>query len=611
MKSSGLIKSSGAVLAGLCCCAAWAQAQPSSAALPDYSRATKVFPRVDMPYRSGAVPEPNLANSASAHLEVQDGKLRLSMAQVVAAVIANNLAVASARYYPSMAQTDLLRARSGQSPRGVDAAVIPSVVFAGAEGGSILGTAGGGSSGASNAGGITGSASAVNIRPAGVFDPSVSVAFSVDHTSSPLNTEIVSGLPSVATGTRAFSVSYTQAFPSGTSFAVSYGYQRQGSTQLHLLFDPAFTPGFTASVSQQMLNGFGYKVNRALIMVAENEQKIERESFRQQTVTALVSAENAYWDLIAAQESVRASELALAAAERLANNNRESFEVGVMSRLDVVTAESQAAASRRDLIVAQTNVQYAELNLKSMLTKSLDEPLASAVIETTDSFPDPEQAQLPSLDKATAIAKENRPEISVAEGNMKSQRDVQPFVRNSLLPNVNIFGLVNTEALYNVFGTSFVEVAQAKYPQVAFGVSVTFSLRNRQAQADEVRSRLEYRQSEDTLVRTKSQVEVDVQNALIASTQSKAQTAAAREATRLAVVKLDAEQKKLAVGISTSYNVILAQRDVFTARLAEVQARDTYAKARVTLDQAMGTTFENSQITVDEALKGSLNSVVQ
>ena len=71
---------------------------------------------------------------------------------------------------------------------------------------------------------------------------------------------------------------------------------------MHLLYDPAYTPGFTATVAQQMLNGFGTKVNKALIFVAENEQKIERESFRQSVVTALVSAENAYWDLIAAQE---------------------------------------------------------------------------------------------------------------------------------------------------------------------------------------------------------------------------------------------------------------------------------------------------------------------
>ena len=99
-------------------------------------------------------------------------------------------------------------------------------------------------------------------------------------------------------------------------------------------------------------------------------------------------------------------------------------------------------------------------------------------------------------------------------------------------------------------------------------------------------------------------VKIGVLNALIASAQGKQQVLAAHEATRLAEEKLDAEQQKLAVGISTVYNVILAQRDVFTARLAEVQARDTYAKARVTLDQAMGTTLENSHLTIEEAMSG-------
>ncbi len=594
------------LLAALCALQAFGQTPPQAASAPDYSRAAKVFPRVFEPYRPRLVPEFSASNAD--RLEIQDGKLRLSMAQVMAAVVANNLAVASARFYPSMAQTDLLRARSGNSPRGVDASIIPSVVFAGAVGGSILGSAGSGGGGASNAGGITGAASSVNIRPAGVFDPSLSLSYSLDHTASPLNSVVVSGLPSVTTGTSAFNASYTQAFPSGTSFSASYGIQRQSSNQLHLLFDPAFTPGFTATVTQQMLNGFGFKVNRALVKVAENEQKIERESFRQQLVTALVSAENAYWDLIAAQESVRATEQALAAAQRLADNNRKMFEAGVMSQLDVVTADSQAAASRRDLIVARTNALLAGLQLKSMLSKNLDEPLASATVEATDAFPEPDETKLPPFDQALVIAKENRPEILIAEGNMKSQLDVQPFVRNSLLPNVNIFGLLNTVSLYNVFGTSFVEMAQFKYPQVAFGVSVTFPLRNRQAQADEIRSRLEYRQSDDTLVRTRSQVEVDVQNALIAASQSREQVLAAREATRLAVEKLDAEQKKLAVGISTAYNVILAQRDVFTARLAEVQARDAYAKARVTLDQAMGVTLQNRHMSLDDALNGSLAS---
>src|SRR5580658_1186197 len=239
------------------------------AVAPDYSVPAKVFPNLIKPYVNHYVPQPNLANAANVPLDVQDGKLRLSLAQVAAAVVQNNLTVAGARYYPAAAQTDLLRARSGASPRGVDQSVIPSGVFAGATGSSILGSAGGGGGGASNAGGISGSASQVNVGPSGVFDPSLSVSFSLDRTPSPLNTLVVAGVPQVTTHTAAASVRYSQAFPEGTSISASFGYQRQTSTQLSLLFNPAFTPGFTFTVAQQLANGFGFKVNRALIKVAE------------------------------------------------------------------------------------------------------------------------------------------------------------------------------------------------------------------------------------------------------------------------------------------------------------------------------------------------------
>ncbi len=575
---------------------------------PDYSVPAKVFPNLIKPYVNRYVPEPILSNAANVPLEAQDGKLRLSLAQVAAAVVQNNLTVAGARYYPAAAQTDLLRARSGQSPRGVDQSSIPSGVFAGATGSSILGSAGGGGGGASNAGGITGSATQVNVGPSGVFDPSLRVSFSLDRTPSPLNTQVVAGIPQVTTHTVAASVSYVQAFPSGTSFTASYGFQRQSSTQLNLLFNPDFTPGFTASVTQQLVNGFGYKVNRALIEVAQNEQAIEKESFREQVIASLAGAENAYYDLISARESVRTAEQALEVSEQLYRNNARAFDAGVMARLDVVNAEAQVKASQRDLIIAQTNVDYAELTLKSMISTNLDESLESASIETTDSFPEPDDDKLPSLQDAVAIAQKNRPEISIAGGNIKSQQDVMPFLDNALLPNVNVFGLVNTAGLYNVFGTALAYDVQFKYPQFAVGLSVSFPARNRQAQADQIRSRMELKQSQDTLVRTKSQIEVDVQNALIGVTLGRAQVRAARGAVRTNEQKTDAEKKKLAAGLSTSYNVILVERDLFAAQLAEVQARDVYAKAKVALDQAMGVTLDTNHINLDEALKGTLKT---
>ncbi len=463
------------LIAALSFCAAALAQNQSPDVEPDYGHAAPVFPRIWKPYESRFVPEP--ANVDRARLEIADGKLHLTLHKLIAAVIANNLTIASARIYPAIAQTDLLRARSGQSPRGVDMASIPSGVFAGAEGGSILGSAGGGGGGGSNAGGITGGASAVNVRPSGVFDPSISVGFSLDRTASPLNSLVVAGAARVTNTTAALNLSYVQAFSSGTSISASYGLQRQGSTQNFLLFNPAFTPGFTAAVTQQLLNGFGFKVNRALIEVAQNEQHIERESFRQQAVTALVSAENAYWDLIAAQESVRAAELELKAAQQLASNNRKSYEAGIMSMVDIETADSQVASSQRDLVVAKTAEELAEVTLKSMLTKDLDGSIATAVIEIDDTFPEPEDEHLPPLQEAMKIAKENRPEISIANGNIKSETDVLPFIRNSLLPNLNAFVLFSTVALDDILGTALVEVIHVKYPQIAVGISVSFPVR--------------------------------------------------------------------------------------------------------------------------------------
>jgi len=583
------------------CCALRAQAP--TAALPDFTQAPSIK-TIFKPYRWRPLSGPDLTNSGDVPLTIQDGKLRLSMDQLVAAVVANNLAIAAARYYPSMAQTDLLRARSGASPRGVDVSQIPSGVFAGAVGGSILGSAGGGGGGSSNPGGITGSAGRVSISPSGLFDPSLRLSFSMDRTSSPLNTLVVAGVPTVTNTTAAFSTNYVQAFSTGTSFTVSYSFQRQSSSQKHLLYDPDFTPGFTATVSQQLLNGFGFAVNRALIKVAENEQKIERESFRQQVIAALVSAENAYWDVAADREAVHAAEAALAAARQLQAQNQKQLDVGTMAPLDVATAQSQAAASQRDLIVAQTNLQNAELLLKTMFSKNLDEPLASATIETTDALPDPHQIPLPSINEANEIAMAHRPEVSVAEGNIKSQKDALPFIRNALLPNFNAFALITTVGLFNTFGNAFTEAIQFKYPEVAFGVTLSFPIRNRQAQADDVRSRLELKQSQDTLVRTKSQIEVDVQNAIIGLTNSKAQVEAASATVRLEQETLAGEQKKLDAGLSTPYNVVLIQRDLLAAQLAEVQAKDAYAKAKVTYDQALGVTLEVSHVSLDDVLHG-------
>lgn len=70
---------------------------------------------------------------------------------------------------------------------------------------------------------------------------------------------------------------------------------------------------------------------------------------------------------------------------------------------------------------------------------------------------------------------------------------------------------------------------------------------------------------------------------------------------------LDAEQKKYASGLSTTFLVSQYQSFVAQARSTEVAARGAYAKARVALQRALGLTLDENGISVEEAYKGQMS----
>jgi outer membrane protein TolC len=139
------------------------------------------------------------------------------------------------------------------------------------------------------------------------------------------------------------------------------------------------------------------------------------------------------------------------------------------------------------------------------------------------------------------------------------------------------------------------------------GFNLNIPLRNRAAQADMINDQLTLRQQQLGLQRLENQVRVDVQNALIALQQARAQFQAATKGRVLQEQTLDAEQKKYALGASTIYNVILAQRDLINAQSAEVAAMSAYSKARVELDRATGQTLNNNNISLAEAYRGAVS----
>ena len=101
---------------------------------------------------------------------------------------------------------------------------------------------------------------------------------------------------------------FQQELPWGTSYSISFNLQRQTTSQLFLLFNPAFTSYLSYTVYQPLLNGFGLALNRRFITVAENDRKISREVFNQNLQAIISNTANLYWDYTALQKQVQVAE---------------------------------------------------------------------------------------------------------------------------------------------------------------------------------------------------------------------------------------------------------------------------------------------------------------
>ncbi len=582
--------------------------------LKNYTDGVGWFPNVVQPYQTQAFPPFQIENSARLHNLIHDGKLEITMADALALAIENNLDIAVQRYILPIAQTDVLRTKSGQAARGFTGALIPGGLSAGALGAGV--STASNASGFGSAGGITGGGGSVVIGPSGTFDPTLSFNYSWDKATSPLNTIQVSGNPSVSVTSNAFSGAYTQLLPTGTSYFVGLNGLWQNSTQQFLLFNPAVITRFTLGFNQPLLNGFGLLPNERFLIVARNNRKVSEEVFRLQVITTVVKVANTYWDMVSFQENVKVAQQSLAVAEKLLKENRMKAEIGTMAPLDVTSAQSEVASRQRDLIVAQTNLQLQETTLKNILSVKMDPLLDAAHIVTKDPLP-AVLSQLPDLERSLASAYENRPDLRESQANLQNQNTAVSYTRTNLRPNLAIFGMYAGSGLDGTTpttssgggGSSFGQAFAGDYPEQAAGLSINVPIRNRAAQADDIRAQLERSQLQVGLQRTRNQISLEVRQALIGLIQGKAQVEAAHQAVILAKQTLDAEQQKLEAGVSTSYNEILRERDLISAQLAEVQANVSYAKALVEMDRATGATLDQNGIQLSDAAGGTITSM--
>jgi outer membrane protein TolC len=620
-------------------------AQPQVIHLQDYSKPRSAFPHVLQPYRAQEVAQPNLGNSPRIDSLMHDGKIYLSIDDAVALALENNLDIDIARYNLNIADTDYLRAKSGANILGVNAGIVQNTPGGGV--GGLGGTVGSGTGGTTVApSGVGTGTNGLVSSTLGIgstitsFDPIVTSTLQLDKNDSE-SVSVFSPVPVVAQNTYTANFAYTQGFQWGTSITAGFNNTHVTTNNPTSLLSPDLSSNFQFRITQNLLQGFGSLPNLRFVRIAKNNREISDVAFRLQIITTVDQIEDMYWDLVYAYENVRVQQEALTYAQKALADTKQQAQVGTVPPIQVASAQSTASTDEQNLILAQNNLELEKLLVKNALSRSVEDPvLAEAELIPTSTMQIPhEETVVPTQDLINE-ALGHRAELVESRIDLNSRDLSSKAVRNALLPTLdayayyggsgvggNINGVVpacasSPSAKYCYtpsenpppfqsatsvgYGGTLNQLFNSTAPDKGVGLTLNIPLRNREAQANQVRAELEYRQAQVRLHQLENQVRIEVRNAQFDVKQNRAAVQAAQYAVDFARQTLDADQQKLRVGLTTTTAILQDASVLTTSESNLVSAKAAYEKSRVELDRATGLLLDHSGIDVTEATRGQV-----
>jgi len=582
-------------------------------------------------YRPTTIPKASFVNMVRPSELIKDGKIYLSLSDAIALAIENNYDIAIARYDLDIADTDILRTRTGVAPLGVSAGVLTNTLGGSA---STL-TTGGGPGGTSVGSGGAGSGTfglSLTTQGAGPIpeslEPTVTAAIQFDRDHSP-STSFFSGGTS---STNTYNFSYNQGFVTGTQFQFAFDNTYATTSNGVTLFSPELSSNFKATVTQHLLQGAGIWVNKRYIYTALNNRRIADSGFRQQILYTVNQVETIYWGLVQDYEDVQAKERALEQSSKLVADYRKELEIGTVAPLDLVNVESNMASDKQALISSQSALNYQQQIIKQALARSLNDPalVAAAVIPTDRVSLEEIPEEKEPVEALVQEAFQRRPELEQAVLTLRNDEITLKGARNALLPQFDLFGYLWGQGIAGSinpncssqfygpecsskvssgWGTAAEHAFNNSAPDKGMGFNLTIPIGNKYAQSVQARSLMEYRQAELRLEQLYTQIRMQVVNAQFGLTNARALVQASLAARDYNQQSLDAENKRLKLGASTAANVLQQQRNLAKAENDLIAANAAYANARASMYQLLAATLQHYGINLNEAATGNVNTV--
>lgn len=599
----------------------------------DFTRPRGYFPNPISPYTATTAEPASFVNAPHLNDLLRNGRLFLSLSDAIVLTLENNFDIAIQRYNLDIADTDLLRAHSGATLLGVNAGLVTGTL--GGATSSLSSGGGPGGTSASSSGAATGSSGLALTTNGGgpvpeALDPVITGTIELQREFTPELSPVFIGTSRLNQNENQYNFGYTQGFETGTEAQVTFNNNYISQNSPFQSYSPATQSTVNVQLTQHLLRGFGTGINGRFIVQAKNNRRVSDSAFRQQVLYTVNQVENIYWGLVSAYEDVQAKQRALNQSSQLASDDQKQLEIGTLAPLDVVNAKSQVASDEQALVSAKSTLEYQQLVMKQAISRNLEDPiLSNAPVVPTDrvNLAETPEERMP-VDDLVRQAEANRPEIEQALLALKNDEITLKGEKNGMLPTLDGFafyggsavgGSVNPiygtgaaggfgitpQGLSNVgYGSVFQNTFNNSSPNKGAGLNMTIPLRNRQAQSEQARSVLEYRQQQMRVQQLYVQVRMQVINQQYALTNDRAQVSAADAAREFAYQSLDAEQRKLKLGASTTANVLQQERNLATAEDNLINARATYGKDRAELDNVLADTLDKYGISLGDAVSG-------
>lgn len=462
------------------------------------------------------------------------------------------------------------------------------------------------------------------VRAEAAYEPSLRGDARLRERTDPVNS-ILSGAPpgelapTIRTWTT--SASLVQLLPTGATFSVSSGVNRDNTDSLFALLTPSWSTSIGAEVRQPLLQNRRIDPARRAIRIARTDRSRAVSSLRRTATEITAAVERAYWTLVAARRDIETRESALRLAEKQREDTKVRIEAGTQAEADLAQTRAEVARRAADVALAQENATRAENALGLLMGDVWSAATVVAVFPSGQSQSGDYGRRTPNLIEQ-ALA--NRPELEELAHRLARQDVEIESALDRVRPQVDLVaayhgrGLAGTQnenalepfgpvvvddELRGALGTSLRTLAENEFPDASLGIAFSIPIGNTAAKQDVAIARAIRRQNEATLDAAKQRVAFEVRNAVAALTSAEERIEAARAAREAAEVSLQAERDRFEGGTSNTFFIITRQNELAAAQLAETVALTDYRKAEAELARATGTLLAKHGIVIEETSK--------